>query len=195
MLSGIVTLLVVVKVFGGVSEFTYDQQYELNTMVVIDTVAACMNGIYPSNITDYSIAGIDSSTIAAYYLVLCNRTDTSYDVLSNQLKTCVQSGQFNSMLNMNSVNAGASGLNTAYSIFVDTEVINNNVPTAMPTGAPMSFAPNTDFSLEPTMEFSGEPSEEPSWSPYTMYPTWGIPQNYSNIRVIFAAAQVSLFLF
>jgi hypothetical protein len=161
-------------------------------MVVIDTVAACMNGIYPSNITDYSIAGIDPSTIAAYYLVQCNRTDTSYDILSNQLKTCVQSGYFNSMLHTNAANTGAYTLTTASSVYVDTEVVNNNVPTAMPSGAPLSFAPNTDFSSEPTMEISGEPSEEPSWSPVTMYPTWGIPQNDSNVRVIFAASQVSI---
>lgn len=178
------------KLLQGISNVTYDAQYDLNTMVMKQSIAAVMTGIYPNNITEYSISSADDfnsnsvqglvqniqvvhralqssqDMIIAQYLVLDNNTDANYFTLSDQLYSSVSNGGFDKILQANAAAAGATSLTSVSCTYVTTEEIVNNVPTGAPT---YSVRP-TLISEMPTFVQTAEPSLLPSEVP-TVLPT------------------------
>ncbi len=154
---------------------TYDAQYDLNTMVMKQSIAAVMTGVYPANITEYSIVSKKNkqNVIKAQYLVLDNNTDANYYTLSDQLYASIENGQFDSILHTNAAAAGATSLLSVSCTYVSTEVLVNNVPSGAPTttaSPTISFKP-TPISEMPTVIPSIVPSLLPTEAP-TILPTF-----------------------
>ena len=194
----------------GITNVTYDLNYDLNTMVMTQTIAESMEGIYVNNITDFMVSGLTftnsngtgsgptSSMSAAaaqgfqihhrvlqstadmmiiQYVVVDNRTDANYTVLSSQLTSSVYSGDWDKRLHAHALAAGATSLTNVSCIYIITQSVDEwtDEPTMAPT-------------LMPTLE-SSPISEQPTLHQPTMYPTYWYPFD-SSIRVIFGAAQV-----
>jgi hypothetical protein len=126
--------LCISQVIKGISLTTFNSNTTLYANTLVMSIAACMDGVAPSNIIKLMAASSVSSVsvgrltvsatgdaISTSYEVSVHNAALSYSSLSSQLSAAVTSGAFDDYVGLYSAQTGATGLQGTTSSSVDTE--------------------------------------------------------------------------
>lgn len=148
----------ILQIIDGISYATYQQDSDTYNAILEETIADCMTGINPQDITNFVVSSFSSSSLSASsrrlrsffsiettvtatnnnaiqtsYVVQSSDSSLTYASVSAQLTSAIDNGVFNDILNSNAQTAGATALEGCTSSVVTTVPIDNNTSSSSTT--------------------------------------------------------------